>query len=226
MSLLFRAPISEPSFENMSPEVLEFLAVGYSHLATLPPASLDAIASQVSKWLDPACAEPEVATLARDVGIDAEAVDSLRVATLLQTTATSAGVRPMSPDAFVTKAMEAGALKGEHAAAVKRFGDEYLKKHSAEISDALSRAQSSTHIVPSFRSIDVTIDLRVAAVSDHRVVTMPVAIVSLQTDVPDRDLIFQMTARDAGQLVQQLKTVGEQLAQFRDTTTQPSRTHQ
>lgn len=210
-------------FENMPSEVREFLKVGYSHLSAIPAASLDVIANRVREWLDPACAEPDVAVLARDLGVDVETVESLKAAVMLQTTAIFSGVRSMPLETFVTRAMNAGALKEEHAAAVKRFGDEYLNKHHADIGDAIARAQSSTHIVPSFRSIDATIDLRVATVREHRVVTMPMAIATLQTDVRDRNLIFQMTARDVDQLLQQLKTIGEQLSYARDMTTQGTR---
>lgn len=150
-------------FEKMPSEVREFLKVGYSHLAAIPVASLDVIANRVREWLDPACAEPDVNVLARNLGVDVETVGSLKVAVMLQTTA----MRSMSLETFVTRAMNAGALKKEHAVAVKRFGDEYLNKHHMEIGDAIARAQASTHIVPSFRSIDATIDLRVATVREH-----------------------------------------------------------
>ena len=226
--MLLRVPtVAVPElFENMPPEVREFLKVGYSHLAAIPVASLDVLANRVEEWLDPACAEPDVASLARDLGVDVETIESLKTAVMLQTTAIFSGVRSMPLETFVTKAINAGALKEEHAAAVKHFGDEHLNKHHADIGDAMARAQSSTHIVPSFRGIDATIDLRVATVREHRVVTMPMAIIGLQTDVPDRNLIFQMTARDIDQLLRQLKTIEEQLAYARNMTAQETRDDQ
>ena len=228
MTVKFQTPVvpGDLLFENMPSEVGDFLAMGYSHLATLPATALEAIASRVNRWLDPTYPEPDVAALAADLDGGVDIMSAVRAAVVFQAAATLARVRPIPLDTFIAKAMHAGALKEEHIAAVEDFGNKCLTPHDAAIGDALTRANSSTHVVPSFHSFDATIDLRVAAVDEPRVVTMPVAIASLQTDDPDRSLLFQMTARDVDQLLQELKTVKARLASCRDMVTQSVQEHQ
>ena len=222
MTVRFQTPVvpGDLLFENMPSEVREFLALGYSYLATLPATALEVIASRVNRWLDPTYPEPDVAALAADIDVGVDVMSAVRAAVTFQAAATLARARPISLDTFVAKARSAGALAEEHVAAVEEFGNQCLKPHDTAIGDALTRANSSTHIAPSFHSFDATIDLRVAAVDEPRVVTMPVAVASLQTDVPDRNLLFQMTARDVDQLLQELERVKARLTSCRDMRTQ------
>ena len=219
MSVHFRVPSSGiPPFRDMPPPVREFLAEGFSHLAALPSSSLDTVAAQVSRWLDPKYPQRNDA-IASDLNLDVEVVSALLPSLSLLASSLFSNVRPLSLDAFVATATEAGVLREDHAAAVRAFGAERLERHQASIRDAIARANASLSIVPSYQGIETTIDLRVATVHERRVVTMPMAIVALTTDIPDKDLVFQMTPRDVDELIRQLRSVATKFAHCDNMTT-------
>ena len=225
MSPQFTLPTAVPDdafFDDMPPELREILESGFSQLVTLPPESLKNIVSQAIRWFDPTEPAPEVGTLARESKVDAPTMKAIMVAVTFQASQLFAARHSMPLHAFVTKAINTGVLKKDYAQTVEAFGNEYLEPRSAAIRDALARANSSVRIVPSFQSLDTTIDLRIADVNDERVVTMPVVIATLQTDVSDRELLFQMTPRDVGQLLRKLEAVTKQLTRLKGMTTQPT----
>lgn len=211
MSVHFRVPAEATPFGDMPPAVREFLATGFSHLAALSSESLGTIAQQVSRWLDPQFAQ-DYDTIASSLEADIEVVSALVPATTLLASALFSKARPLSVEKFVASAVEAHVLEREHVDAVRAFAETSLEAHRGRISDALARANSSIRIVPSYQSFETTIDLRVAAVDDRHVVTMPMVIVALTTDVQDKQLVFQMTPRDVDELRQQLSTLAERLA--------------
>ena len=225
MNPQFTLPTAVPGdafFDDMPPELREILESGFSQLVTLPPESLKSIVSQAIRCFDPTEPAPEVGTLARESKVDAPTMNAIMAAVTLQASALFAARHSMPLHAFVTKAINIGVLKKDYAPTVQAFGNEYLEPRSAAIRDALARANSSVRIVPSFQSLDTTIDLRIADVNDERVVTMPVVIATLQTDVSDRELLFQMTPRDVGQLLRKLEAVTKQLTRLKGMTTQPT----
>ena len=75
------------------------------------------------------------------------------------------------------------------------------------------RSQASLHVVPSFDGFDATVDVRVVKLDDGNVVTTPMVLAVLRTDVSDQRLVFQLTRRDVGVLIEQLKTLDEQLVE-------------
>ena len=223
MSFRFTVPTGSPAdalFDGMPSEVREMMESGFSHLATLPSESLASVASQVVRWLDPSEPAPEVGALAEMHDLDVPAMGSIMAATTLQASALFAARPPMTVATFVAKATSTGILKAEGAPAVEAFGEKHLAGHSAALHDALARANSSMQIVPSFESLDTTIDLRVAALMEQRVVTMPIVIATLRTDTEDQELLFQMTPRDVSQLLKQLEAISKRLTRSRSMTTQ------
>ena len=201
-------------------EVREFLGPGFSQLARLPRASLKSIASQVSQWLDPAEPEPEVYVLARKFSVEISEMTAIMSAVTFLASALFSRPSPMELRKFVARATKAGILKRDDAAAIRTFGETHLAIHDSLLSDALVRVNSSTKIVPSFQHLATAVDLRVVAVNGARVVTVRVVIATLSTDVSDQELLFQMTPRDVGQLVQQLKSLTEELARSKGATIQ------
>ena len=212
MSVNFRVPADTTvPFGDMPPAVREFLATGFSHLAALSSASLSRIAQQASTWLDPQYA-PDYDTIASDLETSREVVNALIPATTLLASALFSKARPLSAERFVASAAEAHVLEREHMDAVRTFAETSLEAYRARLCDALARANSSVRIVPSYQGFETTIDLRVAAVDDDHVVTMPMAIVVLTTDIQDKHVVFQMTPRDVEELRQQLATLATKLA--------------
>ncbi len=205
--------------DEMPTEAREFLEFGFSRLATLPKTSLADIASQLSTWLDPAELAPEIDTLARRFDIGRQDMTAIMSAVSLLTSACFAGPRPMPIQAFVDNATSSGILRDSTATAIQAFGDELLSPHSEALSDALARSNSSTNIVPSFQHLVTTVDLRVVAVYDERVVTTPVVMAMLRTDVEDQELLFQMTPRDVGELLRQLQELSDRLSRSKKATT-------
>ena len=211
MSVHFRVPADAAvPFGDMPPAVREFLATGFSHLAALPSASLSTIAQQASTWLDPQYA-PDHDTIASELETSREVVNALVPATTLLASALFSKLRPLSAERFVASAVEAHVLEREHVDAVQAFAETILEAYRAPICDALARAKSSVRIVPSYQGLETTIDLRVAEVDDEHVVTMPMAIAVLTTDVQDKYMVFQMTPRDVDELRQQLTTLAKNL---------------
>lgn len=210
----------EAFFDTMPEDVREFLRSGFSELAILPEASLASIADQVSRWIDPVEPEPAIDILAREFKVGRRNMSAMISALTLLVSARFAGPNPMDLDAFVTKAIDANILKQDDAEVVLAFGRTQLAAQSSALSDALVRANWSTHIVPSFEHLATVVDLRVVAINDERVVTAPVVIATLRTDVSDQELLFQMTPRDVGQLVEQLQKLTEQLARSKGATIQ------
>ena len=193
---------------------------GFSRLATLPSESLASIAREVVRWLDPAEPTPEIPALAEAHEVDVPAMGAIMAAVTFQASVLFAARPPMTLATFIAKATNSGILKTDGAPAVEAFGEKYLGGHSTALQDALARVNSSVQIVPSFESFDTTIDLRVAALKEQRVVTMPIVIATLRTDTRDRELLFQMTPRDVGHLLKQLEALSEQLTRSKNMTTQ------
>ena len=223
MNIQFTVPATafdDTFFEDMPTEVRAFLASGFSQLVTLPPESLKSLAGQVITWLDPSEPAPDIGTVAREFDVDVSTMKVIMAAVTLQASALFAVRHPMPLSTFITKALNAGFLKQEFAPAAKAFYKEHLDPHRAALFDALARAHSSTLIVPSFRSLATTIDLRVATANDQRALTMPIVIATLRTDIEDQELLFQMTPRDVGQLLRQLETLTKRLTHTKSMTIQ------
>ena len=216
------AALGDAFFDDMPPEVRDFLGAGFAQLATLPPETLSGIADHIVEWLDPSGPAPEIKSLADEFNVAVPSMNALVSACTLQASALYAPTRRTPADRFVTKMTSAGILKKECVDAMQAFGVEHLRPRRVALSDALARAHSSTHIVPSFASLDTTIDLRVAAIHDDRVVTLPIVIATLRTDVDDKEVLFQMTPRDVGKLRQQLEAITKRLARSKGMTTQPT----
>ena len=226
MSVRFSLPRVGPGdafFKNMPPEAREFLKSGFAELEKFSQDSLERIASQASGWLDPSESAPEVDSIAREFKVDESTMSAVVAVVTLQASALFAGINPMPLEVFISKATSGGILREDHAPTILAFGEHHLKPRSTAYIDALARANSSTDIVPSFEDLDTTIDLRVAAVNEGRVVTVPIVVATMRTDVRDRRLTFQMTPRDVSQLVQDLKDLSERLDSFKGATTQPVR---
>ena len=94
--------------------------------------------------------------------------------------------------------------------------------HRSALVDALARVRASNRQVPALHNLATTIDLRVVRITDRRVLTMPVVLATLQTDVQGQELPFQLPPRDVGELVQQLTKVTKQLARCKGMTTEPA----
>ena len=214
------AALGDAFFDNMPAEAREFLEPGFSQLAVFSAQSLKSIASYAARWLDPRETAPDIDSLAREFEVNALAMNAVMAAVTIQASALFAARRPTPSDKFIERATEVGIIRDEHASAVQTFGTKYLTPRSAEFRDALARANASTHIVPSFQSLTTTIDLRVAAIDAQGVVTMPMILAMLRTDVGDQELVFQMTPRDVGQLLQQLKKLEVRLGRLKGTKTQ------
>ena len=225
MNLQFTVPataLGDAFFEGMPPEVRTYLESGFSQLVTLPPESLKSLASQVIRSLDPTEPVPEIGAVARELDVNVSTMNAIMAAGTLQASALLAVMHPIPLSTFVTKAISAGVLKQEYAPAVQAFYNEHLDPNRAALCDALARAHSSTLIVPSFHSLSTTIDLRMATVDDQRLVTMPIVIATLRTDVEDQELLFQMTPRDVGQLLRQLETLSKRLSRSKKMTIKPT----
>ena len=211
-------------FEDMPPAVRAFLATGYSQLAALSPASVADIASRVSRWLDPRYPYPTPAAVATELAVDVGSMDHVISAVTFQATTLFSPARPMSVDVFESGAIAAGVLESEHAAAARAFADR-LDRYRSEIQEALTRAKSSTEIVPSFGNLEVAIDFRVSAVDGSNVVVTPMALVVLQTDVASQYLVFQMTPRDVHNVRQGLDSLIEQFRTYENMVVVPDRKH-
>ena len=207
-----------PPFEDMPPPVREFLAGGFSHLAGLSSASLDAVAAQVSRWLDPKYPQ-RTDTIASDLKLDVGIINALLPSLSLLASSLFSNVRPISLDGFVTAATAAGVLKEDHVPAVRAFGGERLERHRASIRDAIARGSASLSVMPSYQGFEATIDLRVATVEEDRIVTMPMAIVALTTDMKDKNLVLQMTPRDVDEFIRQLTSVAQKFSHCDKMTT-------
>ena len=221
MTLQFAVPATafdDAFFDDMPTEVRAFLASGFSQLVTLPPESLKSLADQVIRSLDPSEPAPEIGTVARELDVDVSTMQAIMAAGTLQASALFGALHPMSLSTFVTKAISARVMEQEYAPAVQAFYKEHLDPYRAALYDALARAYSSTLIVPSFRSLATTIDLRVAHTNDERAVTIPIVIATLRTDIEDQELLFQMTPRDVGQLLKRLETLKKQLTRSKSMT--------
>ena len=200
----------------MPANVREVMKSGFSHLGTLPRESLAIIAGQVIAWLDPSEPAPEIGTLARECNVDVSAMDAIQAAVTFEVSLLFNPKHQVSLPTFISKATTSVILDRNDASAVQAFSETHLQPLGAALSDALARAGSSLQHVPSFDRLETTIDLRVAAVDGHRVVTVPVVIATLRTDVNDRELLFQMTRRDVVELMKQLEEIAERLTQSKD----------
>lgn len=226
MSIRFSLPQSRSAssdvfFRNMPAEVREFLKAGFAQLETFSQDSLEKIARQASGWLDPAESVPEIEAIAREFKVDGLTMSKVVAAVTLQASALFAGINPMPLKVFVSEVTNRGILKEDHAPTILAFGKQHLNPRSSAFFEALARANSSTDIVPSFQDLNTTIDLRVAAVTEERVVTVPIVVATMRTDVQDQRLVFQMTPRDVGQLLQELGDLAKLLDRFKGATTQP-----
>ena len=225
MSQAFLLPTgirTDAFFDDMPSEVREFLKYGFSKLATLPKPTLEEIASQVNRWIDPVEPQPAIDTIAaRDFEVGLQDMTAIMSAVSLLTSARFEDLSPIPFETFVTNATDSGILNASNVEAIQAFGD-FLNIHRSALSVALARASSSTHVLPSFQHLSTAIGLRVVAVSDERVVTMPVVMATLRTDVEGQELLFQMTPRELGQLLQQLQELSEQLPRYKDATTRPA----
>jgi hypothetical protein len=69
----------------------------------------------------------------------------------------------------------------------------------------------SNATLPSFRKLDISVDLRIDFQKDGSPVTLPIAIAYLDTDAAHQKLWFQMTESQVSELIEQLEKVRENL---------------
>ena len=116
---------------------------------------------------------------------------------------------------FLEEAVQGGFMKNEDRSAVASFFERHLDPHGKAIRAAIHRERASVFVAPAFSGFQVTTDVRFVDTVDG-LVALPIALVTLQTDVEGSDLVFQMTLRDAAYMRMRLDGVVKRLGALRD----------
>jgi hypothetical protein len=76
----------------------------------------------------------------------------------------------------------------------------------SKLSGLLDRANLANDVLPSFSGMGVAVDLRIRFVDGSVTNTVPVALILINTDIRDKELSFQISRSDLGQMINRLQT--------------------
>lgn len=192
------------------------IAQGFNILAGQPDEVLDAVAAHLGTVLDPSYPSPSVDEASKTMRLQPEAFQPVgaAVSCLVGGLYGSPPIPLARADVLLDGATEAGFLDPDDRGGVTRFVREHLASHDDSVSVAVTRERSADFVLPRFKKLNVTTDVRVTS-SGEKLVALPVAVVILETDVPAQQLLFQMPLRDVERLQQTLVTVAKKLTNLR-----------
>ncbi len=202
----------EPLFHN-SLDDRDVIVEGFSALVQLTEPALSQLATHVDRLIDPNCPIPPRGEMEQEVGVPAGTLSSIMRAVSILTLALYSPPE-WEIGRFLDEAVHAGFVREEDRPGVESFFTKHLHPHSEDIRSAMSRDRASSLVIPSFRNLNVTTDVRVRF-SGSNPITVPIALVLLATDVDEKDLVFQMTLRDAHYIRRRLDWVIETLDKLR-----------
>jgi len=204
-----------PYFERLQ-DRRSLIAQGFKILAKQPDEVLNAVAAYLARVMDPSYPSPSVDEASKTMLLLPEAFQPVgaAVSCLVGGLYGSPPIPFDQADLLLDGAAEAGFLDPGDRGGVARFVREYLASHDDSVSVAVARDRSADFVMPRFKNLNITTDVRVTSSGD-KFVALPLAVVNLETDVPAQQLVFQMALRDVERLQQQLVAVAERLAGLR-----------
>ena len=186
-------PSTHPLFRDHDETNKSLVHYGFAALSRLDERTLAEVAKHACDLLDPLHPMLDGAASAQSMGIPKDDLEPLMLAvSMLSTAMYSPGTSEIA--GFLDGAVEGGFLDDENRRAIESFFENHLVAHGPKLRQALLREKASLFVIPSFRAMDATTDVRVAH-DGTDIVTVPMALLLIQTDVRD-SLVFQATPRD------------------------------
>ena len=128
--------------------------------------------------------------------------------------------RTISAEEFALAAVEEQVAEEVQKDAIFKFAQIVLNQAEPFI-DTLERSRIASQILPSFASLDATIDVRLRFEEGQVRAAVPVVVLSLSTDKDDEEIVFQTTREGIDQIIEQLQDIQSQL----QTTEEWARQH-
>lgn len=127
----------------------------------------------------------------------------------------------ISADQLVTGLKEASLVKEHQQDGVLKFVRNAFTKQEAARTK-FQRSNVRDRILPSFSNFASMVDVRLAFKGDDIDFVLPVAIVNIDTDVPDQELKFQLDSHQIQELIEKLEKTLRQLKAAEEWTKKTS----
>ncbi|MEZ2347205.1 hypothetical protein [Terriglobus sp. RCC_193] len=188
-------------------QIKPYLKRGFTALGSLTDKQVTILADLMKESVDQS-GEVDIEDLSSKVGIEPEVANVLTTATSLLIALTLS--REEEPDAIATELLDSGLANPECREVVTRLlqslhDDKGSIKHSSELNDL------ANDILPSFKSFETTLDMRLRFKGSEIDLFVPVIVASLRTDFSRSNSFFQMTKSDVSRLIEQLEKLRNQI---------------
>ena len=188
---------------GMPPPLKEIVKRGFSSISQMTPEALDKLRPLAKEALQ----GPESALSGEfpSLGIDAESVRFAVAAAGFLTTLVAGGSSVKEILDTLPTVLEEP-LAPQVVSLINTFGTE-----TQELRSLYQKFRLSHATLPSFRKLEVSVDVRVDFQEDGTSIALPVAIAYLDTDATHQELWFQMSESQVSSLIEQLEKVRENL---------------
>ena len=179
---------------------------GFSDLAKVPLASVDKLAEIVTSGIEPGD-EAAALACAKVLGAPADEVDNLVAALglLVGFVARRDDARSILHSAVTQQIVNADDLAALLSIAEKLQANKPLYEEALDVSTLAKK------VAPSFRELDISVELRFAFEGDQPTRSVPIVLCNLLTDSRDHRAIFQLSKRDLSVLIDRLSEAQRQV---------------
>lgn len=193
-------------FSDLPPNLKTQIREGFGVLATMPESRFGELFEIVKKTLG--VRRPLFEKYAKIFEMSPSKMEEMIFA--MSVSVSMILTEDMSAEVFTEVAIREGAVKEEDREIVVQFAL-HVTDHVDSFKDVLDRARLATRTLPTFVSLSTTIDARLRFEDEKVQVVVPVAVLWLDTDKENEEVVFQATAEGVEQMIEQLQDVQRQL---------------
>jgi hypothetical protein len=206
----FQIPSGEPLADilsTMPSGMKKFVREGFTALARFPPSKTEVLLDVVQTSIDSG-AMPDDGEAQAKLGVKTATSRPLLASAGLLVSLISG--RNDGPDILVDELENSGALDGADRPAVLGFALEIERRRSS-LKKSLDRSHIVSQVLPSLDDFEVIVDVRLGFDKAGVVLSVPIALMHLDTDARGQEVWLQATRRQVQQMVDDLQEALKQM---------------
>lgn len=201
--------------DTMPLSVKRFLKEGFSLLEKVPQSKFGDLSVVVLDSIESGSGT-EQSGVGNKFGLsDSEAGTALGSLSILAGLLATGDV---AANALIEELVRGNALDSSHSQSVLNFANAFASKKAA-VRLAIETSELASEVLPSFRALNTTVDLRPRFEKGRITVAVPVALLYIDTDVRNHELWVQVTEKQLQKLVSDLQAVLKRMEQAQNWAT-------
>jgi hypothetical protein len=179
-----------------------FLKEGFAILAKLSERAIEDVSGIVIESIQSGYGVGEV-ELVTKTGISKEEAKPLLAVTSLIASMLSS--REEGPEDLLRGATDAGILESKHQQAALRFSESVVRNRGL-LKQVMELSRLAGGVLPSLTDFETTVDVRLGFEKARVGVSVPLAIVHLDTDAQGQEVWFQLTKKQVQRIIDDMQT--------------------